>query len=340
VQARRAYGFDQLSNAGAGQTIGIVDAYDDPNIESDFAVFNSTFGLPSCTTANGCFKKIYAQRKPRTDSGWSLEMSLDVEWAHAIAPQAKIVLVEASSASFANLMQAVDVAVQSGASVVSMSFGGGEFTSESSYDYHFSVSHVTFVASSGDSGNGVEYPAASPYVVAVGGTTLQILDSSGAYAGETAWGGSGGGQSAYESEPSYQAGYAIPNDLHGKRGVPDVAYDADPNTGFSVFDSIMYQGQRGWFQVGGTSAGAPQWSALVAITNSLRAGIGKSALSSTSLEVYSAAMASYGSNFHDVTSGANGTCGPLCNAAVGYDYVTGLGSPQAANLVPALASQP
>jgi len=95
VQARRAYGFDQLSNAGAGQTIGIVDAYDDPNIESDFAVFNSTFGLPSCTTDNGCFKKIYAQRKPRTDSGWSLEMSLDVEWAHAIAPQAKIVLVEA-----------------------------------------------------------------------------------------------------------------------------------------------------------------------------------------------------------------------------------------------------
>jgi subtilase family serine protease len=340
VQTRRAYGFDQLSNAGAGQTIGIVDAYDDPNIESDLGVFDSAFGLPACTSANGCFKKIYASRKPHTDSGWALEMSLDVEWAHSIAPQAKIVLVEAASASFSNLMQAVDVAIQNGASVVSMSFGGSEFSSESSYDYHFAVSHVTFVASSGDSGNGVEYPAASPNVVAVGGTTLQLMDSNGSYGGETSWSGSGGGQSAYETEPVYQTGYLIPNDLKGKRGVPDVAYDADPNTGFSVYDTLSYQGQSGWFQVGGTSAGAPQWAALFAIANSIRSA-NKSALSSTGVEVYATAAAtSYGSNFHDITSGANGTCATLCNAAVGYDYVTGLGSPQAANLISALVNQP
>jgi subtilase family serine protease len=342
AQIRHAYGFDQLANLGAGQTIAIVDAFDDPNAESDLAVFNSTFGLPACTTVNGCFHKIYGSgRKPRADAGWSLEISLDVEWAHSIAPQAKILLVEAASSKFSDLLQAVDVAVKNGASVVSMSFGGTDFSSEMSSDYHFAAAHVTFVASSGDSGNGVEYPAASPNVVAVGGTTLQILDSNGSYGGETAWSGSGGGQSAYETEPGYQSGYPIPNNPNGKRGVPDVAYDADPNTGFPVYDTVSYQGQTGWFQVGGTSAGSPQWAALFAISNSLRAGNGKLPLSNTNLEVYATAQViTYGANFHDITAGTNGTCGTLCNAATGYDYVTGLGSPQAATLVPALVSQP
>jgi len=342
AQARHAYGFDLVANLGAGQTIGIVDAYDDPNIESDLGVFDSKFSLPLCTSTNGCFKKIYASgRKPRTDSGWALEMSLDVEWAHAIAPQANIVLVEAASARFTDLLQAVDVAVQNGASVVSMSFGGSEFSSEASYDNHFTVSNVTFVASSGDSGNGVEYPAASTNVVAVGGTTLSF-DQNGNYGSETAWSGSGGGQSVYEGEPLYQSGYLIPNDPNGKRGVPDVAYDADPNTGFSVYDTVSYQGQIGWFQVGGTSAGSPQWSALFAIVNSSRVAIGKVPLSATNFEVYATAQgsSSYGSNFYDILTGANGTCGILCNAVTGYDYVTGLGSPQANNLIPALLNQP
>jgi subtilase family serine protease len=333
---RHAYGFDLITNQGAGQIIGIVDAYDDPNIESDLGVFDSQFGLPPCTTSNGCFQKIYASgSRPNTNAGWSLEISLDVEWSHAIAPRAKIILVEAASNSFANLLQAVDVAVQHGASVVSMSFGGSESSGESSNDTHFAVNGVTFTASSGDSGNGVEYPAASPDVVAVGGTTLNT-GSGGSYLSETAWSGSGGGQSAYETEPSYQANYPIPNDPSGVRGVPDVAYDANPNTGFSVYDTVRYQGQSGWFQVGGTSAGAPQWAALFAIANSLRVATGKAALSSTGTAVYSVAKANYNLNLHDITSGTNGTCGTLCTASTGYDYVTGLGSPQANNIITAL----
>lgn len=342
ARARHAYGFDLLANQGAGQTIGIVDAFDDPNIESDLGVFNTTFGLPACTSGNGCFQKIYASgTKPNTNAGWALEISLDVEWAHAIAPQAKIILVEAASNSFANLLHAVDVAVQSGASVVSMSWGGGEFASETSFDSaHFSVNGVTFTASSGDSGNGVEYPAASPFIVAVGGTTLNS-DQSGNYLGETAWSGSGGGQSVFEAEPLYQSSYAIPNDPNGARGVPDVAYDADPNTGFAVYDTVRYLGQSGWFQVGGTSAGAPQWAALFAIANSMRVAAGKGTLSSTNSGVYSAASGSaYGANFHDITSGTNGNCGALCTASSGYDYVTGLGSPQANNVIPALVGLP
>jgi subtilase family serine protease len=342
AQTRHAYGFDLLSNSGAGQVIAIVDAYDDPNIESDLGVFDARFGLPACTTANGCFKKIYAAgHSPRTDAGWSLEIALDVEWAHAIAPQAKILLVEAASSSFTNLLNAVDVAVKNKATVVSMSWGGGDFSSEVNYDYHFAASGVTFTASSGDSGDGVEYPAASPYVVAVGGTTLSFKDASGTYGGEVAWSGSGGGLSLYEAEPGYQFSYPIPLDPKGKRGVPDVAYDADPVSGFSVYDTVNYQGQSGWFQVGGTSAGAPQWAALFAIVNSLRVSAGKGTLSGTGINVYAAAQAGvYGTNYHDVTAGSNGTCGTLCNAAIGYDYVTGLGSPQVNAIVAALAQQP
>ena len=340
AKTRHAYGFDLITNQGAGQTIGIVDAYDDPNIESDLAVFNSQFGLLPCTTANGCFHKIYASGvKPKTDAGWSLEISLDVEWAHAIAPKAKIILVEAASNSLANLLQAVDIAVQNGVSVVSMSFGGGESSTEASSDSHFSVSGVTFTASSGDSGAGVEYPAASPYVVAVGGTTLR-LDTSGNWQSETAWSGSGGGRSSNENEPTYQINLPLPNS-NGKRGVPDVAYDADPNTGFSVYDTVRDQGQLGWFQVGGTSAGAPQWAGVFAIVNSSRVAAGKSVLTSANFPVYAAATSGvYASNYHDITSGSNGTCGTICNAAVGYDYVTGLGSPIAPGIVPFLVSQP
>lgn len=339
-QVARFYGFDQVANQGQGQTIAIVDAYDDPNIESDLAVFSNMFGLSPCTTLNGCFKKIYAaKRKPRTDGGWSLEMALDVEWAHAIAPQAKIILVEAASSSLADLMRAVDVAVKNGASVVSMSFGGSEFSSESSYDGHFSASGVTFTASSGDSGTGGEYPAASQRVVAVGGTTMSS-DSAGNYLGETAWNGSGGGQSSYEAEPAWQKSFGIPNDPAALRGIPDVAYGADPNTGFSVYSSVATQGQSGWFQVGGTSAGAPQWAALFAIANSTRVALGKATLSGSSPYLYSMASGAYAWNYHDITSGTNGTCGALCIATANYDYVTGLGSPLANHIVSSLASQP
>lgn len=332
TQVAHFYGFDTISNQGSGQTIGIIDAYDDPNIESDLGVFSTAFRLPSCTSSNNCFKKIYAANsKPRANAGWSLEMALDVEWAHAMAPQAKIILVEAASNRLSDLMQAVDVAVANGANIVSMSFGGSEFSTETNYDNHFNVSGVTFTASSGDSGSGVEYPAASPYVVSVGGTTMNTNDGS-----ETAWSGSGGGQSAYESEPNYQITYPIPSGHN--RGVPDVAYGADPKTGFAVYSSVKFYGQSGWFQVGGTSAGAPQWAALFAIANSLRVASGKGVISGADSAVYSAAKSAYGADFHDITSGSNGTCTPLCTAITGYDYVTGLGSPVAPNLVSTLVS--
>ncbi|RQV23176.1 peptidase S8/S53 subtilisin kexin sedolisin [Burkholderia cenocepacia] len=336
--ARHAYGFDAIANQGDGMVVAIVDAYDDPKIEADLGVFSTAFSLPACTSSNGCFTKVYARgARPKPNAGWSLEISLDVEWVHAIAPKAKIVLVEAASASFSDLMAAVDVAVKRGASVVSMSFGGNEFSSETGFDSHFDVPGVTFVASSGDSGTGTEYPAASPYVVSVGGTTLSS-DTAGNYIGEAAWSGSGGGVSSVEAEPAGQTAWPIP--VAGKRGVPDVSYDANPSSGFAVYDSVTYQGQAGWFQVGGTSAGAPQWAALVAIANSLRTAAGKASLSGAYDTLYAVGKTAYGSDFHDVTTGSNGNCGSVCSAAGGYDYVTGLGSPIAPALVQALVARP
>ncbi len=338
---RNFYGFSQVANQGAGETIALVDAYDDPNIASDLNYFDSYYGLAPCNSSNGCFTKVYAAgKKPNSNSGWALEISLDVEWAHAIAPQAHILLVEAASNSFTNLLQAVQVAVSDGATSVSMSWGGGESSGETSYDANFNQAGVTFTASSGDSGSGVEYPAASGEVIGVGGTTI-TTNSNGSYLGETAWSGSGGGQSKYEPEPGYQSNLPIPYDSAGVRGVPDVAYDADPNTGVAVYDTVRYQGQAGWFQVGGTSAGSPQWAALFAIVNSERAAKGKSALSGTNYSVYDAAAgSSYAANFHDIINGSNGTCGTLCNAAAGYDYVTGLGSPNAPGIIAYLAGLP
>ncbi|HYL82651.1 MAG TPA: S8 family serine peptidase, partial [Candidatus Angelobacter sp.] len=205
AQVRHAYGFDLVQNQGAGQVIGIVDAYDDPNIEADLGVFSRQFNLPACTSANGCFRKVYATgRKPVGNSNWGVEIALDVEWAHAIAPQATILLVEANSNSLADLFSAVDVAVRNGASAVSMSWTSGEFSGEIRQDTHFAVTGVTFLAASGDVGTGVAYPASSPDVIGVGGTALQI-DSNGNYVTETAWSGSGGGISMYEREPLFQA---------------------------------------------------------------------------------------------------------------------------------------
>jgi subtilase family serine protease len=187
TQMRHAYGFDQITGNGAGQVIGIVDAYGSSTIQSDLNNFCATFGLPATTVSI-----YYPQGVPGHNSGWALETSLDVEWAHAIGPGARIVLVVAASASLSNLLSAVDYAVALGAKQVSMSWGGNEFSTKASYDYHFNVGGVTFLASSGDSGAGVSWPASSPYVVGVGGTSL-ALDASGNVISETACSGSGGG---------------------------------------------------------------------------------------------------------------------------------------------------
>lgn len=339
-QIRHAYGFDQIANEGAGQTIGIVDAYDDANAEADLGVFSKKFSLPACTTANGCFLKTYeTSRKPAANASWAVETSLDIQWAHAIAPQAKIVLVEASTNNLSDLISGVDVAVKHGASAVSMSWTSGEFATERSLDNHFVASGVTFVAASGDSGSGVNYPAASPDVIAVGGTSL-VLDARGNYSSETAWSGSGGGQSVYEYEPLVQSQFPIPEDSRGVRGTPDVSYNANPGTGYAVYDSVGINGASGWFQVGGTSAATPQWAALIAIANSMRVANRKAHLTSTNGALYSAAKTRTPVNFHPVTVGVNGSCGQICDAGVGYDYVTGLGTPQAASLIESFVARP
>ena len=319
AEIRQAYGFNQLGQDGTGQTIAIVDAYNDPNIANDLAVFDAQYNLPAANLVVAT-----PQGKPGYDSGWSLETSLDVEWAHAIAPGATILLVEAKSASNADLFGAVNYAVQQGAKQVSMSWGGGE-GGDTSYDSYFNHRGVTFLASSGDNGAGVSYPAASPYVTGVGGTSFSF-DANGNRVSETAWSGSGGGASSEETVPSYQTGFVGGSG----RGVPDVSYDADPNTGVSVYDS-------GWYQVGGTSAGAPQWAGLIALVNQGRSALGKSSIGTglafgTNTALYALAGGNGYTNpngdFYDVTSGSSGI-----SAAKGYDEVTGLGSPVANKLV-------
>lgn len=332
LQVRNAYGFNDEKAQGEGQIIAIVDAFDDPKIEHDLGVFNRQFGLPACTTRNGLFKKIYANgTRPATDAGWSGEIALDVEWAHAIAPKAKIILVEAASDSTQDLYQAIQVAVKHGANVVSMSWGAPEYDGQTEFDPIFNNPNVTFTASSGDSGTGTIHPASSPYVIAVGGTTLTV-DSYGNYQGESAWSGSGGGISTVETWPAYQSGLPIPlaNDM---RGVPDVSYNADPQTGFSVFNSIPGPGGAGWEVIGGTSAGAPQWAALVAVANSaVRGNIGGQ-LNTLLYSLANPTSGLYDYVFNDIRGGTNGSCGYYCTAQLGYDFVTGLGSPQFGNLM-------
>ncbi len=326
------YGVSAMQNnqQGAGQTIAIIDAYHNPNIADDLNVFSQQWGLPLCNAANPCFKLAYASGKqPAADKGWAVEIALDVEWAHAIAPRANILLVEADSNSLDDLFKAVDYAVKNGANVVSMSFGGAEFQTESFYDFHFDVPNVIFTASSGDNGDGVEYPAASPYVIAVGGTSINT-DPTGAYLGESGWSGSGGGLSAFETAQAFQQ-KLTGEDAQNLRGVPDVAYGADPQVGYYIYDSFD---APGWLRIGGTSAGAPQWAALFAIANSIRNAAVATQLTANNL-LYQAALnlSTYPSYYHDITSGVNGGCGAVCSAETGYDYVTGLGSPIANKLI-------
>src|SRR5512141_2434592 len=208
AQIKSAYGFSTSSTAGAGKVIAIVDAYDDPTAEQDLGVFSAQYGLPACTTANGCFKKVNqtgGTSYPRVNTGWALEISLDIQWAHAIAPGAKILLVEASSNSFTNLLAAEDYA-KTHANYVSNSWGGSEFSVESSYDSHFAQAGVSFFVSSGDAGTPAEYPSASPNVISVGGTTLHL--SGNTLTSEPGWSSGGGGCSTYETATSAQSSFS------------------------------------------------------------------------------------------------------------------------------------
>jgi kumamolisin len=317
---RGAYDLTYAQSQGSG-TIVIVDAYDYPTAVADFNAFSQAFGLPQETGSGNVLQVVYAKgAKPGYNSGWSQEAALDIEWAHALAPTAKIVLVEAASNSLSDLLYAVDVAgtTIAGAREVSMSWGSGEFSSETLYDSHFTASGVVYFAASGDSGGKPIWPSVSPNVVSAGGTTLNV-DSSGHFLSETGWSGSGGGKSKFEPRPTYQD--VIMNIVGNKRGTPDLSFDADPNTGVSVY----WQG--GWYVFGGTSVSTPSLTAIVNLAASSGTGFAASTAEELGGRVYlnlanPDPSSSVDYDFRDIISGRAGrlSCSP------GWDFVTGKGS--------------
>jgi hypothetical protein len=394
IQISSAYGFNNVSfpsgsttvkGDGTGQTIAIVDAYWDPTIQQDLMAFNSRYGLPQLDGkgSDGTFVQTYTgpTQPPTSPSGddWTVETALDVEWAHAMAPKANIVLVEAQSDNTdasgkpTDLLNAVQLAATTSVNgspvvAVSMSWGVSESPNETSWDSYFTTNQatgkpltgVTFLAASGDSGAGTIWPAVSPDVVAVGGTSLKLTNSN-TISSETGWGngqyswyfgGSGGGFSQYEPLPTYQqniptvsGGFKLTS--FGARLSPDVAYDANPNTGVYVLDHGTL------YQVGGTSVGAPQWAALVAIADQGRKVDGQAPLSSSDTlsalyGIYNSS--SYTSDFRDITSGNSTGTYNVYNSSgqvighitvapqSGYDLVTGIGSPRANALAVALSN--
>lgn len=321
TQLRTAYGVDV---AGSNlSTIAIIDAYDHQSIKADLDVYNSTYKLPffpncSSTVTTSCFMKVNqtgGTKYPKANAGWALEIAMDVEVAHGICPSCKLILVEASSASYTNLLAAVDRARILGATVISNSYGSNEFSGETAYDSHYNYPGIAFLFSSGDNGYGVTYPAASPYVTAVGGTSL-YLNSDNTRQTESVWAGAGSGCSAYEAKPAFQKDLGC-----ARRTVADVSAVADPNTGAAVYDSVVLRGQKGWFQVGGTSLSAPIVAGIYGLAGDIAPSVYANSIP------YTAPIGS----LYDVALGVNGVCSSvnvyLCSGVVGYDGPSGLGSP-------------
>ncbi|WP_410592907.1 putative Ig domain-containing protein [Amycolatopsis sp. lyj-23] len=310
---RSAYNLTGSGSASA--TVAIVDSNDDPNAEADLATYRSTYGLPACTTANGCFKKVnengQASPLPAADSGWAGEISLDVDMVSAICPNCRILLVEANQASMADLGTAVNTAVSLGAKYVSNSYGGSEDGSEVSSDSaYFHHPGVAITASTGDNGYGISYPASSQYVTAVGGTSLTQGGGTRGWT-ETAWSGAGSGCSAGVAKPAFQ------NVTTGcaKRANADVSAVADPQTGVAVYQTY---GGSGWAVYGGTSASSPIIASVYALAGTPGAS-----------DTPAAYPYAHAANLNDVTSGSNGSCSTSvqCRAGAGWDGPTGLGTP-------------
>jgi subtilase family serine protease len=310
VDIQSAYKLAGLN--ASGRTVAIVDAYNDPTAESDLGVYRSQFGLPACTTANGCFRKVSQTGSttslPATDAGWATEISLDLDMVSAACPTCHILLVEAKTSSFANLATAVNyAATQSGVDSISNSYGGSDTSNSSAYTH----SGIAVVASSGDGGYGVESPASYTNVIGVGGTSLKKASNTRGWT-ETAWSGAGSGCSTINAKPSWQTSVT----QCSKDAVADVSAVADPATGVSVYDSTPYQGSSGWQVYGGTSAASPIIASVYTLSGNT-AGFPAS---------YTWA---HSSSLFDVTSGSNGSCSPSlwCHAGVGWDGPTGLGTP-------------
>ncbi len=299
----------------ASSTIAIVDAFGYPNAEANLAVYRTQFGLPPCTTANGCFTKVnqsgVAGSYPRFNLGWSQETALDLDMASAICPGCKILLVEATSNSSANLAAAVTTAGAMGAHVISNSYGGSE-SGSSKYESAYHIAGVAVTASSGDSGYGVQFPASSPHVTAVGGTSLVTASNARGWS-ETAWSGAGSGCSAIYGKPHWQH-----DPLCAKRMEADVSAVADPNTGVAVY-AQRTAATSAWLVFGGTSVAAPLIAGMYGVKDTA--------------VTYGRDPYQHVSSLFDVTSGSNGSCGGtyLCTAVVGYDGPTGLGTPNGDN---------
>lgn len=369
AQIRAAYGLPvlptstasltaaQAAQLGAGQTIYIVNAKHNPNVVAELAAFNAKFGLPTCTSrtlaANAGLPLAAASKTacelvvaysttagavtstaPAYDSGWATEIALDVQWAHATAPLARLVLIEAPDASVASLSKAVALANKMGSGVVSMSFGATEGSWTTSYDSAFSGSGMSYLAATGDNGAAVSWPSVSTKVVAVGGTTLTYTGS-GARS-ETTWTGTGGGTSAYVALPSYQSGTI---GGYARRAVADVAFNADPSSGQYVATIAQGSTTVRWVSAGGTSLATPQWAGLLAVANAMRVATGKSVLGQPHAAIYQqigVVPTQYTAAFKDVTTGSHGTC-TTCTAKTGYDTPTGWGTPNASALLTSLS---
>ncbi|MBV9821741.1 MAG: hypothetical protein JO144_05805, partial [Actinobacteria bacterium] len=305
-----AYALD--TSLGSGQTVAVVDAYDDPTAEADLAVYRAQYGLPACTTANGCFRKVnqsgVASPLPAANAGWAAEIALDVDMVSAVCPQCGILLVEANSAYTSDLGIAVDTAVRLGAKFVSNSYGGGDSAGQAA---HYDHPGVVITASTGDNGYGVSFPASAPTVTAVGGTRL-VRSATGRGWTETAWTGAGSGCSAVFGKPAIQN---LVSTGCANRAVADVSAVADPGTGVAVYHA------GGWGVYGGTSASAP----IVGAVYALAGAPGASDYPNTYPYQHSDGL-------NDVTAGSNGSCGgtALCTAKAGWDGPTGLGTPSGA----------
>jgi subtilase family serine protease len=305
---RSAY---NITGNGSGTTIAIVDAYGYPNAEADLATYRSTYGLPACTTANGCFKKIDqtgGTHYPRMDTGWAQEQALDLDMASAMCPGCKILLVQATTPTYGNLAQAVRTAAATpGVTVISNSYGGSE-TSSSSYEPSYNQPGKAVTVSTGDSGYGVQFPASSPNVIAVGGTHLTRAANARGWA-ETAWSSGGSGCSTVYAKPSFQS-----DPLCTKRMEADVSAVGDPNTGVAVYGPVS-RSSSAWMVFGGTSVSAPLIGGIYGVTGHTPTG--------------AATIYANKSQLNDVTSGSNGSCGGtyFCTAGAGYDGPTGNGTP-------------
>jgi len=303
---RSAY---NLTTQSGAKTVAVVDAYDDPSAAADLATYRSQFGLPACTTANGCFRKVNqtgGTTLPKANTGWSQEIALDVDMVSATCPDCHILLVEATSNSFANLGAAVNYAATQGVAAISNSYGGSDSTQSSAYDHQ----GIAITASTGDGGYGVESPASYDTVVAVGGTSLSRASNSRGWS-ESAWSGAGSGCSTKNAKPSWQTSAT---QCTGKANA-DVSAVADPNTGVAVYGPT---GRRssGWMVFGGTSASSPIIASVYALGGNLSGNPAQHTWASTA-------------NLNDVTTGSNGTCSPSlwCHAGAGWDGPTGLGTP-------------